>query len=95
MLPEISTLETAFIHCLDNCAQQDSELLGQTFEFCVQRILHHIVIDIADQMNETFLLLTFEGIISRIEIGTLLSKTDRNLATRVANGRFACPELEF
>jgi hypothetical protein len=25
----------------------------------------------------------------------LLSKTRRNLATRVANGSFACPELEF
>jgi hypothetical protein len=25
----------------------------------------------------------------------LLSKTGRNLATRVANGGFACPELEF
>ena len=29
------------------------------------------------------------------EVLSLLSKTDRNLATRVANGRFACPELEF
>ena len=26
---------------------------------------------------------------------TLLSKTDRNLATRVADVGFACPELEF
>jgi hypothetical protein len=25
----------------------------------------------------------------------LLSKTDRNLATRVADVGFACPELEF
>ena len=25
----------------------------------------------------------------------LLSKTDRNLATRVANGGFTCPKLEF
>jgi hypothetical protein len=26
---------------------------------------------------------------------SLLSKTGRNLATRVANGGLACPELEF
>jgi hypothetical protein len=28
-------------------------------------------------------------------LGSLLSKTGENLATRVANGEFACPKLEF
>jgi hypothetical protein len=28
-------------------------------------------------------------------LDSLLSKTGENLATRVANGGFACPELEF
>jgi hypothetical protein len=28
-------------------------------------------------------------------LGPLLSKTGTNLATRVANGGFTCPELEF
>jgi hypothetical protein len=30
-----------------------------------------------------------------IFLKSLLSKTDRNLATRVANGGFGCPELEI
>jgi hypothetical protein len=30
-----------------------------------------------------------------LEIDSLLSKTGRNLAAPVANGSFACPELEF
>jgi CubicO group peptidase (beta-lactamase class C family) len=29
------------------------------------------------------------------DTSSLLSKTGANLATRVANGDFACPELEF
>jgi hypothetical protein len=28
-------------------------------------------------------------------LNSLLSKTGKNLATRIANGGFACPELEF
>jgi hypothetical protein len=31
----------------------------------------------------------------KLDVATLLSKTDRNLATRVANGGFGCPELEI
>jgi hypothetical protein len=30
-----------------------------------------------------------------VYVGSLLSKTGTNLATRVANGGLACPELEF
>jgi hypothetical protein len=30
-----------------------------------------------------------------LELKSLLSKTVADLATRVANGGFACPELEF
>jgi hypothetical protein len=30
-----------------------------------------------------------------VDTEPLLSKTGENLATRVANGGFACPELEF
>src|ERR1035441_4192020 len=33
--------------------------------------------------------------VSHTDIGSLLSKTGRNLATRVAIKGFACPELEF
>jgi hypothetical protein len=29
------------------------------------------------------------------KLKTLLSKTGKNLAAHVANGSFACPELEF
>ena len=37
----------------------------------------------------------FDTVLGRVELVSLLSKTGTNLATRVANGGFTCPELEF
>jgi hypothetical protein len=37
----------------------------------------------------------FKEYVTNVFLPPLLSKTGRNLATRVANGSFACPKLEF
>ena len=57
------------VNGLHDRLQQRSELRGDGFKFSVQRISQEIVINVSDKMRQTFLLLTWKRIVSRVEIG--------------------------
>ena len=69
MLAQVSPLEAVSVHCLDYCLQQSSKLLGNAFEFYVQGVFQHIIVDVAHEMHEALLLHTVKRIIRRVEVG--------------------------
>jgi hypothetical protein len=65
---KVSLFQTILLDCLHNRHDEISDLQDEYFKFCVKWCCPQIIIQIADEVNPTFLLPASYRVITRIEI---------------------------
>src|SRR5260370_33833418 len=69
MLPEVFLPQSILVDRTDNRTQQLAKSGGEGLEVLVPRIALNIVVEIPDEVNQAFLLLTRKGVVGGIKIG--------------------------
>ena len=65
---EVSAFQAVHFYCLKDGDEEVLHLADERLEFEVKRIASQLVVEIADEMDQAFLLAACDGIIPRIEI---------------------------
>src|SRR5205814_10050963 len=57
------------IYCCYHRSEEACEAMRQALQFNIERFLQNVLIDVSQQVNQTPLLCTFDGVIPRVEVG--------------------------
>ena len=72
MLMQVTLLEPKSIDRGDDASQERSEVRYQELELLVEGTAKEIVVHVPDEVDEAFLLLTFQRVVGAVEIRALL-----------------------
>jgi hypothetical protein len=69
MFLQVASFETKPLNISEHWKQQITNCGHKAFELIVKRVLPEFIIQVPDQMNKTFLLLTEQSVVSAVKIG--------------------------